>query len=218
MKQVFSFIGIFLLNATSIAEQSTPESLSWPAASDLPETNLISERPLYPKWEEDAGFRKFSEAVRLRESGDRYGIENKFGFLGAYQFGNHALIDLGLYNQVRTNKMVFLTNPQVQDEAFTRYCMINKYRLRNFISYYQGKTIKDIYITESGILAAAHLLGAEAVKEWFRHSGAIELEDDFGTSLEEYLGNFAGYRFTIEASRKGKLQQTRFKPILQAKI
>ena len=37
----------------------------------------------------------FFNALRVRESSNDYSVTNGFGFLGAYQFGEAALVDLG---------------------------------------------------------------------------------------------------------------------------
>jgi hypothetical protein len=42
-------------------------------------------------------------------------------------------------------------------------------------------------------LAAAHLAGAGNVKKYLRSRGAYAFEDAFGTSIEQYLREFAHY-------------------------
>ena len=53
-------------------------------------------------------------------------------------------------------------------------------------------TITDL-VTESGILAAAHLSGPGNVKKYLRSSGRLKFKDAFGTSIESYLISFSKY-------------------------
>ena len=80
---------------------------------------------------------------------------------------------------------------------------MNKWILRRDISRFVGKRIKGITITESGILAAAHLAGAGNVKKFLRSYGNFEFKDSYGTSIESYLKKFAGYDVShIQADKK----------------
>ena len=68
----------------------------------------------------------------------------------------------------------------------------NKKILRRQISEYVGQTINGIYITESGILAAAHLAGPGNVKKFFRKG--YEFKDGNGTKMTDYMVLFSGYK------------------------
>ena len=71
------------------------------------------------------------------------------------------------------------------------------------IKKYVGKTINGIHITESGILAAAHLAGESSVKKFFKHQGGYNFADGNGVTLQHYLKAFAGYDTSdIEAVQK----------------
>ncbi|BDD08998.1 hypothetical protein FUAX_14300 [Fulvitalea axinellae] len=207
MKAFISFIGVFFINVAQVTDDPVKATES-PIEEDpatLEEYEDIAGGVSI--WNNHNGFKKFSEAIRFRESSDRYGITNSHGYLGAYQFGRTALKDLGL-QKYQTNKKAFLTDPSTQDEAFLRYCMINKFRLRNYIRVFSGRKIAGVHITESGILAAAHLVGSQSVKDWFNSRGKIEPKDAYGTSLKEYLVKFSGFNLDIEASRKGRLTES----------
>ena len=67
----------------------------------------------------------------------------------------------------------------------------NKKILRRQIQKYHGQTIHGIYITESGILAAAHLAGAGNVRKFFRKG--YEFKDGNGTKMTSYMTLFYGY-------------------------
>lgn len=130
----------------------------------------------------------FKEALAFKESQGRYRVVNKLGYLGKYQFGRETLKRFRIYNTQN-----FLKTPELQEKAFIAYCKVNKWILRKDIKRSVGKTINGIKITESGILAAAHLSGAGNVKKFLRSNGAIKFNDAFGTSIESYMKKFGGY-------------------------
>jgi len=137
-------------------------------------------------------FMAFKQALAFKESQGRYDIVNGFGYMGKYQFGGSALRAVGV-----TNKKEFLDNPLLQEEAFKALLAINKYELRNEIEKYSGKVINGTEITESGILASAHLMGAGSVKRYLRNNGKIRISDGYGTTLRSYMKKFGGYDTSI---------------------
>ena len=80
--------------------------------------------------------------------------------MGKYQFGKSTLKGLG-YKITRDE---FLNNPQIQEEAMLKLLQHNKKKLKKYIEKYDNKVVHGVYITESGILAAAHLAGQGNVK------------------------------------------------------
>ena len=88
---------------------------------------------------------------------------------------------------------LFLGNPELQEKAFIAYCKVNKWILRKDIRRSVGKIINGVKITESGILAAAHLSGAGNVKKYLRSHGQHNLSDAYGSSIELYMKKFANY-------------------------
>ncbi|MBW1654903.1 MULTISPECIES: peptidoglycan-binding protein LysM [Flavobacterium] len=137
----------------------------------------------------------FKEAVAFKESQGQYRLVNTLGYMGKYQFGSKALRAIG----INDNK-AFLKDPALQEKAFLTLLAKNKWILRYEIKKYEGKIINGIEITESGILAAAHLGGAGSVKNFFKNNGGRHFRDAFGTSLKSYMRDFAGYDLSfIEA-------------------
>ena len=130
----------------------------------------------------------FKEALAFKESGGRYYIINRFGYLGKYQFSKGTLRLVGI-----RNSKDFVKKPALQEKAFFANTSRNKWVLRKYIDWYSGKRIQGIRITESGLLAAAHLVGPGAVKKYLQSNGKEKFEDAFGTSLEDYMKKFAGY-------------------------
>lgn len=139
----------------------------------------------------------FKEALAFKESQGKYRTVNKLGYLGKYQFGKSTLHRFKIYN---TQK--FLQTPKLQEKAFVALCKVNKWILRREIKRFNGKYINRIKITESGILAAAHLAGAGNVKKYLRSYGKYKFNDAFGTSIEEYLKKFKDYNVSIIVANK----------------
>jgi len=130
----------------------------------------------------------YKEAIALRESQCKYSKVNTFGCLGKYQFSPETLRDLGIYDS-----MAFLRSPRIQEKAFEALLAKNKWELRDEIEKYSGTIVGGIPITESGILAAAHLAGVSTVKKFFRSGGKRMWRDGYGTSMKSYMKKFAGY-------------------------
>ncbi|MEZ4874549.1 MAG: peptidoglycan-binding protein LysM [Flavobacteriaceae bacterium] len=130
----------------------------------------------------------FKEALAFKESQGNYSTVNPFGYLGKYQFAKTTLHLIGVKNSED-----FLNDTRLQEEAFDAYTAKNKWILRKDIKRYAGSYINGVKVTESGILAAAHLAGAGNVKKYLRSGGAYEFEDAFGTSIRYYLKKFSGY-------------------------
>lgn len=146
----------------------------------------------------ERNFVAFKEAVAFKESQGRYRVVNTLGYLGKYQFGRSTLKRFKIYD---TN--AFLRNPELQEKAFTALCSVNKWILRKDIKRSVGKTINGIKITESGILAAAHLGGAGNVKKFLRSNGVIRFSDAYGATIQYYMKRFADYDVSnIVADRK----------------
>ncbi len=130
----------------------------------------------------------FREALAFKESRGDYFIVNDFGYMGKYQFGKSTLRMLGI-----SDSNQFMNDPQMQEFAFKAYIARNKWELRNDIKRYNGKYVDGVYITESGILAAAHLAGPGNVRKFLRSGGEDVFTDGFGTSVRYYLRKFSGY-------------------------
>ena len=135
---------------------------------------------------------KFLDDIGFRESSNNYKAVNQFGYLGKYQFGRKTLNAIGFDS---ISNYEFLSNPEIQEEAMLVLLQKNKHTLRREIKKYVGKTINGIYITESGILAAAHLGGAGNVRKFFRKGH--EFEDGNGTKMTSYMIRFSDYNLNL---------------------
>ena len=134
----------------------------------------------------------FLTSIGRRESSNRYNIVNKWGYMGKYQFGRKTLNALG-YKNISNNQ--FLNSPKLQEEAMLKLLRHNKHILRREIKKYCGTEKHGVYITESGLLAAAHLAGPGNVKKWLRRGKRFR--DGLGTDLVEYLELFGNYKISV---------------------
>jgi hypothetical protein len=158
----------------------------------------------------------FMKAVAFRESSWDPGVVNSCGFMGLYQMGNDALSDMGMVKQVNTKKFIWSKHGaykifpiEDQNKAMIKLMRLNKKRLQKHIEKYVGRTIScvvdgnelNIPITESGLLAGAHLLGSGNVMKFLNSNGKIIPKDGNASSLHrtpitEYINKFSHYNMT----------------------
>ena len=133
------------------------------------------------------GFKNF---LGFFESGSNYKKVNRFGYLGKYQFGKGTLKMYGVRNLSE-----YRLNPELQEKVFLMNVMRNKWILRREISWYSNRYLNGTYISESGIIAAAHLSGPGNVKKFLRSHCSPDLDkrDANGTSITDYLNIFKDY-------------------------
>lgn len=130
----------------------------------------------------------FKEALGFKESRGNYLVVNDYGYMGKYQFSRATLRMMGFKNTEN-----FLYDTRQQEAAFLAYTSLNKWILRREIQQFAGKTVGGVKVTESGILAAAHLAGPGNVKKFLRTQGEVGFSDANGTSIRYYLKRFSGY-------------------------
>ena len=181
-----SLLSLGMVESGTTQNQIKNEDASW---EDLLEQQRIQEEDekiRIIKYHEDELIR-FLNDIGHRESGNNYQITNKWGYMGKYQFGKSTLKGLGF----KVTKKEFLNNPQLQEEAMMALLLHNKEKLQTYIDTFDGKTINGMMITESGILAAAHLGGQGSVKRYFKNGKVFK--DGFGTKITSYMNKFSGY-------------------------
>jgi len=143
--------------------------------------------PVYIK----SDYELFLDAMGHQESGNRYNVVNRYGYMGKYQFGKSTLKTL----KIKVTRQEFLNDTFLQEYAMHKHLLYNKKRLDKYINKYEGQIVNDILVTESGLLAAAHLCGAGSVKKWFR-TGKIA-EDGNGVTITSYMKRFGGYNLSL---------------------
>ena len=179
-----AFAGMSYFKPKVVAVEVTP----------VKEVSVITPKLEVPKIEIPVvkNHNKFLDDIGFRESSNNYKAVNQFGYLGKYQFGRKTLNAIGFDS---ISNYEFLSNPSIQEEAMLTLLKKNKHTLRREIKKYVGQTINGIYITESGILAAAHLGGAGNVRKFFRKG--YEFKDGNGTKMTSYMVRFADYDLNL---------------------
>ena len=137
------------------------------------------------------GYDDFLDAIGHQESGNRYDIVNRYGYMGRYQFGNSTLKTL----KIKVTREAFLNSPDLQEYAMKQLLLYNKKKLKKYIDEFDGQIVHGILVTESGLLAAAHLGGQGSVKKWFR-TGKIR-KDGNGVKITSYMKRFSGYKLYL---------------------
>lgn len=144
----------------------------------------------------------FAAAVRKSESSGNYAAVNRYGYLGAYQFGMARLCDLGL----TTRKMGtssrdysndafewdggwsrerFLSDHAKQDELFREHCK----RWASWIAR-KGYDKRHPDVSLSAMLGICHLLGGGGLAAYFIEE---DRADANGTKASDYAGRFGEY-------------------------
>ena len=196
-------ISIFLI-AILLGPAFPPSNLTISTSSDFEYTTSLNYdfeqiKHTVPFIKKD--FIGFKEFLGFFESGSDYKKINRLGYLGKYQFGKSTLKVL----KIDYLKNDFINEPALQERAFLMNVMRNKWILRREISRFNGLVISDMFITESGIIAAAHLSGPGNVKKFLRSycDSELDLKDANGTKISDYLKTFKNYNISeIEAVRK----------------
>jgi hypothetical protein len=143
----------------------------------------------------------FREALAHKESQGKYRKINTLGYMGKYQFGIETLKSIGI-----TDSLHFMNSPKLQEKAFIVLLSKNKYELQDYIQNFEGKIVDGVRITESGILAAAHLGGSGSVKRFLNSNGEKKCKDDYGTSVKTYMRDFGGFETSgIKAVKNAKV-------------
>ena len=145
----------------------------------------------------------YMHQMALRESNNTLGVVNRIGMLGKYQFSPKTLWGLGI--RFKVDKNTFLSDERLQDDAMIAYLKRN----RNFLSFlifkYDGRVYNGMYITESGLLAGAHLVGPHGLRAYFDPIYTVtvrdrifrpRIQDSNGTKVSEYIEMFSGYDLT----------------------
>lgn len=172
---------LFFINTMVISNTTTNHNLTY---------KMISEKP---KKKVKTQLESFLDDIGNFESGNNYTIVNRLGYMGRFQFGLSTIKTLGYRNLTREQ---FINNPSLQDTMMIKNLQYNKRRLKKYFKYYVGKKRWGIQITESGMLAAAHLAGQGNVKKFLMYGK--NPSDINGTKLSKYLTIFGGYDLNLE--------------------
>lgn len=152
----------------------------------------------------------YLNALARRESSLNPQAQNAYGYVGLFQMGEAALVDTGYYradgtgaNDWRgtwtglggvTSLQDFKANPAAQAAAVAAYQQRVWGYVRSLgLDTYIGSTVGGVPVTQSGLIAAAHLVGTGNLARFLASNGATVPTDGNGTALTEYLASFGGY-------------------------
>jgi len=169
----------------------------------------------------------FKESSSIPDGAQNYGAENPFGYIGKYQFGEAALFDLGYYGIDHSDRNLFrndwvgnwsgkngihskqdyFSNGAVQEIIIRDWHDILWQRIKFLgLDKYEGQILNDNPITISGMLAAAHLVGAGSTSsetaglKGYLQSGAVfSKADGNGTTADTFMTSFAGFQTPFAA-------------------
>ena len=190
------FLAVFFLSSTDL----TNSNLNFEYSVESKDNSNLNYLPIPYTVRDFVGFKNF---LGFFESGSDYDKINRFGYIGKYQFGKGTLKMYGV-----TNLVNYKNNPELQEKIFLMNVMRNKWILRREISWYSNRYLGGVYVSESGIIAAAHLSGPGNVKKYLRsHCDAnLNKKDANGTSISDYMRIFKDYDIEdIPFERKPKL-------------
>jgi hypothetical protein len=179
-KTTYGFILVSIIAAVVVVSQPEPKELP-----KVTKVKHIVHRP-------SGGLRLFMEKMGKAEGlGDYTAVGGaKKTYLGMYQFHLATLRTLG----INTTKDEFLNNPTLQDSAMVLYMKDNAHDLRFVIKAYSNKYYGGIFITKSGILAGAHLVGSAGVLAYFYpEKYSYRTTDGNGVHVSQYIKKFANY-------------------------
>jgi len=156
--------------------------------------------------------------IGKKESGGKYDTVNSIGFVGKYQFGYPALIDLKMVkSSVKSNAQLrnpnswignggpasleeFLNNGPLQEKLICQYTRLNYNSMLQ-----KGAITADMKPEEvGGMLAVSHLLGAGGANKWRNGQGG---KDQYGTTGDTYF-NVGKYAIAVLAPKMPDIKQS----------
>lgn len=179
---LMSFVLIFLYVTPTTVYNDTPQH--------APILNKPIQRIL--KRPVSGDLRKFMNNIGKVEGLGNYATVGGFKqkYLGLYQFHLKTLQTLG----ITTTAPEFLNNPTLQDSAMILYMKDNANDLKQIIKKYNNTYVNGIFITKSGILAGAHLVGSAGVMAFFYpEKFSYRTTDGNGVHVSVYMTKFANY-------------------------
>lgn len=152
-------------------------------------------------------FKDFCEAIKKRESNNKYDCINNLGYMGAYQFGMARLSDFGVSVRKNNNsknmsnknfkfipllnRTKFLNSPALQDFIFWQHIQDHKKFIKQRFNYLINKDLNQCKITISGCISVCHLLGRGGLINFLTKK--TDNQDAFGTKASDYMKLFAEY-------------------------
>lgn len=159
----------------------------------------------------------FYQDLAMSESSNNSKVVNSKGYIGLYQMGEAALVDVEYYNEKYPklgqekgaqynndwtsswsgkngidSRDDFLNSSLVQNIAVREYHQKIWFYLRNY-HFYEDKEVGGILLTKSAMLAGGHLVGAPAVRKFIDSEGQVDKSDGNLVRCSTYMKKFSGY-------------------------
>jgi hypothetical protein len=152
---------------------------------------------------------RFREALGFSESGGDYGVVNRLGYTGKYQWGPDRLADFNKAMGTDYTLEEFRQDPALQEnaQAWHEQDVLN-YAMDNGLDYYFGKTVAGVPITPESVIAMAHLGGKSGMRQFIESGGQYNPSDAFGTSLRDYGRKFSDTPYEQNEAMMGREQLT----------
>ncbi|HQK54618.1 MAG TPA: hypothetical protein PLA73_10330 [Sedimentibacter sp.] len=182
MKKLFILFGIILF-----CVKLTAPPLDWWTSYEVREShNAVYEMRLY-----DRELDLYAHHLGWCESRNNWKVVNKQGYMGTWQHGTELLADLGFKitpDAFRADSSIF--PPELQYKVLMAQIKVQTIQLRKFDAWI-GHEVAGVVITRSGMLAATHLGGIGAVRDFLYYG--IDRADSNGTRISDYLNEFSIY-------------------------
>lgn len=214
---LFAAVSVYTFTLLPAASEASKPTFG--AASGLPLVQAASSS------NSGKSYQAFLAALRHMESRGDYKAVNTLNFIGAYQFGEAALIDLGFVKRDSdpydnnfsggfTGKrgihsvQDFLSNRRVQDKAAQDWMKIMwRYIENDRLARYAWTKVGDVTLTPSGMLAASHLLGSGGLRQFIESDGRADIRDPYGMPLVNYIRELAEYDVPFAPARPRVIAQ-----------
>ena len=130
----------------------------------------------------------FNALRQLESSGNYQARRPKSQYIGAYQIGDAARTTIGLDRLNNEDGYETMLNyPDLQDMIAMRYLQVQIGYMKDHITKYSGNRVGGWYVTPSGIIAMAHLLGHKNAKAFLDSNGKTITRDGNQRPITDYL-------------------------------
>lgn len=133
-------------------------------------------------------------------------------FAGRYQFGDDRLADYNAVAGTNYTAKDMLNMPEAEQEKIAdwHFSDISKFIKSEGLDKYIGTEINGVTLTESSLVAVAHLGGKSGLKQFLLTDGKYNEKDSNGTSLTDYARTHAMAGGLEETSTAGDRTQETF--------
>lgn len=207
MKKVL-IVMLFLLFVYTNADENNPDNI---LNNNILNNNILNNHDNVKSIKHEIKIitkEEFKDMNSKLESRGRYNISNRFKYVGKYQFGKIALLELGydeewidslqssVYFELNSKGKkrwffdIKIFPPREQEKAICKYYhKIEKRYMKKDIKKYVGKKIDGVYITKAGIIGAS-MFGCGNVHKFLESNGNVNFRDGNSVSVKSRLVHF----------------------------